>query len=71
MTAPYLEDRQLLLELEPVVARQLDRHLTVTKDWMPHEYVPWSWAVTSTATRTTSASPGCPPPRGWRWRSTC
>jgi acyl-[acyl-carrier-protein] desaturase len=42
VTAPYLEDRQLLLELEPVVARQLDRHLTVTKDWMPHEYVPWS-----------------------------
>ena len=42
MTAPYLEDRQLLLELEPVVARQLDRHLSVTKDWMPHEYVPWS-----------------------------
>ncbi|MDX6208968.1 MAG: acyl-[acyl-carrier-protein] desaturase [Frankiales bacterium] len=42
MTAPHLEDRQLLVELEPVVARQLDRHLSVTKDWMPHEYVPWS-----------------------------
>ncbi|MDX6206120.1 MAG: acyl-[acyl-carrier-protein] desaturase [Frankiales bacterium] len=42
MTAPHLEDRQLLVELEPVVARQLDRHLGVTKDWMPHEYVPWS-----------------------------
>jgi acyl-[acyl-carrier-protein] desaturase len=42
VTAPHLEDRQLLLELEPVVARQLDRHLSVTKDWMPHEYVPWS-----------------------------
>ncbi len=42
MTALHLDDRQLLLELEPVVARQLDRHFTVTKDWMPHEYVPWS-----------------------------
>jgi acyl-[acyl-carrier-protein] desaturase len=42
VTAPHLEDRQLLVELEPVVARQLDRHLSVTKDWMPHEYVPWS-----------------------------
>jgi acyl-[acyl-carrier-protein] desaturase len=42
VTAQYLEDRQLLLDLEPVVARQLDRHLSVTKDWMPHEYVPWS-----------------------------
>lgn len=32
----------LLLELEPVVAVNLDRHLAVAKDWMPHEYVPWS-----------------------------
>ena len=42
MTASHLDDRQLLVELEPVVARQLDRHLSVAKDWMPHEYVPWS-----------------------------
>jgi acyl-[acyl-carrier protein] desaturase len=34
--------RQLLEELEPVVAKELDRHLSVAKDWMPHEYVPWS-----------------------------
>ncbi len=32
----------LLLELESVVARNLDRHLSAAKDWMPHEYVPWS-----------------------------
>ncbi|GGU29626.1 acyl-ACP desaturase [Streptomyces violascens] len=31
----------LLAELEPVVARNLDRHLAMAKDWMPHEYVPW------------------------------
>ncbi|MGW2642939.1 acyl-ACP desaturase [Streptomyces sp. NPDC001348] len=31
----------LLAELEPVVARSLDRHLAMAKDWMPHEYVPW------------------------------
>jgi acyl-[acyl-carrier-protein] desaturase len=42
VTVPHLDDRQLLVELEPVVARQLDRHLSVAKDWMPHEYVPWS-----------------------------
>jgi acyl-[acyl-carrier-protein] desaturase len=33
---------QLLQELEPVVATELDRHLAVAKEWMPHEYVPWS-----------------------------
>ncbi|GAA3114794.1 acyl-ACP desaturase [Planomonospora alba] len=33
---------ELLLELEPVVARELDRHLAVAKEWFPHEYIPWS-----------------------------
>jgi len=32
----------LLHELEPAVERNLNRHLEVAKDWMPHEYVPWS-----------------------------
>lgn len=31
----------LLAELEPVVARNLDRHLAMAQDWMPHAYVPW------------------------------
>jgi acyl-[acyl-carrier-protein] desaturase len=33
---------ELLFELEPVVAKELDRHLSVAREWMPHEYVPWS-----------------------------
>lgn len=33
---------QLLHELEPVVAGELDRHLKVAKEWFPHEYIPWS-----------------------------
>ncbi|MBG0828620.1 acyl-ACP desaturase [Planomonospora sp. ID67723] len=33
---------ELLHELEPVVAGELDRHLKVAKEWFPHEYVPWS-----------------------------
>jgi len=41
-TAPTFTDDQLLVELEPVVARELDRHLSMAKDWYPHEYVPWS-----------------------------
>jgi acyl-[acyl-carrier-protein] desaturase len=31
----------LLVELEPVVADNLSRHLDAAKEWMPHEYVPW------------------------------
>ncbi|MEO7125680.1 MAG: acyl-ACP desaturase [Nakamurella sp.] len=33
---------RLLHELEPVVAQNLDRHFAHTKDWNPHDYVPWS-----------------------------
>jgi acyl-[acyl-carrier-protein] desaturase len=33
---------QMLLELEQVVEENLNRHLSVAKEWLPHEYVPWS-----------------------------
>ncbi|MGH3795295.1 MAG: acyl-ACP desaturase [Pseudonocardiaceae bacterium] len=33
---------RLLYDLEPVVTENLNRHFGVAKDWMPHEYVPWS-----------------------------
>ena len=33
---------ELLTELEPVVGRELDRHLRAAREWFPHEYVPWS-----------------------------
>ena len=32
----------LLTELEPVVAANLDRHLSLARPWNPHDYVPWS-----------------------------
>ena len=31
----------VLIELEPVVAENLDRHIKVAKEWHPHDYVPW------------------------------
>jgi acyl-[acyl-carrier-protein] desaturase len=37
-----LSQTALLHELEPVVERNLNRHLTMAKEWFPHEYVPWS-----------------------------
>lgn len=33
---------RLIRDLEPVVSVELERHLTVQKNWYPHEYVPWS-----------------------------
>lgn len=48
VTTPHLAtsggwtDAQLLHALEEVVEKELNRHLKVAKDWMPHEYVPWS-----------------------------
>jgi acyl-[acyl-carrier-protein] desaturase len=32
----------LLAELEPVVAANLNRHLGMVRDWQPHDYIPWS-----------------------------
>ena len=37
-----LTDLQLLHELEPVVEKNLNRHLSMRKDWNPHDYIPWS-----------------------------
>ncbi|WP_109525906.1 MULTISPECIES: acyl-ACP desaturase [Nocardia] len=36
-----LTQLDLLAELEPVVAENIDRHLATAKDWCPHDYVPW------------------------------
>jgi acyl-[acyl-carrier-protein] desaturase len=37
-----LSDLQLLHELEPVAERLLNRHLSMFKEWNPHDYIPWS-----------------------------
>ncbi|AOW93321.1 acyl-ACP desaturase [Rhodococcus sp. WMMA185] len=36
-----LTDRELLHELEGAAEENVNRHLTMTKDWHPHDYVPW------------------------------
>ncbi|MEV0154522.1 acyl-ACP desaturase [Micromonospora sp. NPDC050686] len=36
-----LSQTALLIELEPVVEKNLDRHLSLAKEWFPHQYVPW------------------------------
>ncbi|RAG85999.1 acyl-ACP desaturase [Streptacidiphilus pinicola] len=35
-------DLELLHSLESVVETNLERHLAAAKEWMPHDYVPWS-----------------------------
>jgi len=41
-TAPKLTQTQLLIELDQVVERELNRHIPVAKEWFPHQYIPWS-----------------------------
>ncbi|HSS67119.1 MAG TPA: acyl-ACP desaturase [Nocardioidaceae bacterium] len=43
-TAPHrtLSQTDFLLELNPVVEGELNRHIPVAKEWFPHEYIPWS-----------------------------
>jgi len=40
MGVPAL-DRRLLEELEPEAGRLLDRHLKVSQEWFPHEFIPY------------------------------
>jgi hypothetical protein len=35
-----LTDLQLLHELEPVVVKDLNRQLSMRKDWNPYDYIP-------------------------------
>ncbi|MGW0043505.1 acyl-ACP desaturase [Rhodococcus sp. NPDC003348] len=39
--ARVLTQLELLQELEPVAEANLNRHLSMAKDWHPHDYVPW------------------------------
>jgi len=34
-------DRRLLAELEPEAGRLMDRHLKVTQEWFPHDFIPY------------------------------
>ncbi|MDV3129351.1 acyl-ACP desaturase [Mycobacterium sp. 21AC1] len=36
-----LTDTALHQELEPIAELNVNRHLATTKDWYPHDYVPW------------------------------
>jgi acyl-[acyl-carrier-protein] desaturase len=42
MTKPDRSEAALLAEIEPAVAKLVDRHLAVAKEWFPHDYIPYS-----------------------------
>ena len=42
--ADDLTAQRLLVDLEPVVEREVNRHLSTAKEWFPHEYIPWDEA---------------------------
>ena len=37
-----LPNIELLRALEPVAEKLINRHMSMTKDWNPHDYIPWS-----------------------------
>ena len=37
-----VSEQRLLMDLEPVVEVELNRHLSHAKEWFPHEYIPWN-----------------------------
>ncbi|MEV6101160.1 acyl-ACP desaturase [Nocardia sp. NPDC051981] len=39
--ARSLTQLELLIELEPIAEQNVNRHLSMAKDWNPHDYVPW------------------------------
>ena len=41
MASRELTDNELLHELEEFAEAEVERHLSMTKDWHPHDYVPW------------------------------
>ena len=41
-------DAALVSELSPTLERLVDRHLATTKEWFPHELVPWERARAAT-----------------------
>jgi acyl-[acyl-carrier-protein] desaturase len=38
----FAPSADLVRELDPVVAGEIERHLSMAKEWMPHEYIPWA-----------------------------
>lgn len=40
--APTTPSRDLLVELEPAAERLVNRHLGMTKEWFPHDFIPYS-----------------------------
>jgi acyl-[acyl-carrier-protein] desaturase len=57
-----MHDKAILDELAPVAAGMVDRHLDATREWFPHELVPWELAAGVEPNRPWSESESRIPP---------
>ena len=55
-----LDDRDVLAEMAPTAAKLMERHLDRSKEWFPHEIVPWSRGRDFTPGEATPADPQLP-----------
>ena len=72
--ATTMTQQQILQELEPTAERLMDRHISMFKDWNPHDYIPWSDGRTSTRSAARIGTPGSAKLSDvarWRWCRTC
>ena len=53
--ARRLNDRELLIELGPAASGLLDQHLTLAREWFPHELIPLTGVVVGTGERWSAA----------------
>jgi acyl-[acyl-carrier-protein] desaturase len=61
-----LTDLPLIRELEPVAEAELNQHLAATKNWNPHDYVPWSDGSSFAALGGHTGIQNSPGSRRWR-----
>jgi acyl-[acyl-carrier-protein] desaturase len=60
-SSPVLvDDAEVLRELAPTAGRLMERHLERSKEWFPHEHVPWSRGRDFAAGEPTPAEPHLP-----------
>ncbi|MFE3025587.1 acyl-ACP desaturase [Nocardia tengchongensis] len=55
---PSMTPQAVLAELEPVAEANLNRHLSLAKEWHPHDYVPWDEGHNFAALGGTDWEPG-------------
>ena len=64
-----MDESALLRELESTVDRLFARHLDTTKEWFPHEHIPYGRGRDATPEQ--PGAPLTPTSRAWRSTTPC